>query len=104
MGPNLNPGKSTNDPSRIAFFSTLLNILVAGRKGILAWLLGCFALLADTIHGFPDTFASLLVLVGIWLSNRSERQSSTGLPVGLYMSFYGLGLRKRSQMLREGGD
>jgi cation diffusion facilitator family transporter len=70
----------TGDPSKIAFFSTLLNILVAGTKGILAWLSGSSALLADTIHGFSDTFASLLVLVGIWLS----KKKSTAFPWGLY--------------------
>jgi len=68
------------NPSRIALFSTLLNILVAGTKGILAWLSGSSALLADTIHGFSDTFASLLVLVGIWLSKRKSK----AFPWGLY--------------------
>jgi cation diffusion facilitator family transporter len=67
-------------PSKIAFLSTLLNILVAGTKGILAWLSGSSALLADTIHGFSDTFASLLVLVGIWISGKK----SEDFPWGLY--------------------
>ena len=80
MGPNQKPGKNSNDPLRIAFFSTLLNILVAGAKGILALLSGSSALLADTIHGFSDTLASLLVLVGIWLSKRK----SEAFPWGLY--------------------
>ena len=70
----------SDNPSKIAFLSTLLNILVAGTKGILAWLSGSSALLADTIHGFSDTFASLLVLVGIWISSRK----SEGFPWGLY--------------------
>jgi zinc transport system ATP-binding protein len=34
VGPDPNAGKNTNDPSRIAFFPTVLNILEAGRKGI----------------------------------------------------------------------
>jgi len=72
--------KDTKDLSRIAFFSSLLNILVAGTKGILAWLSGSSALLADTIHGFSDTVASLLVLVGIWLSKRKSK----AFPWGLY--------------------
>jgi len=72
--------RKRNDPSGIAFFSTLLNIFVAGTKGGLAWLSGSSALLADTIHGFSDTFASLLVLVGIWLSKRK----SEAFPWGLY--------------------
>jgi cation diffusion facilitator family transporter len=67
-------------PPKIALFSTLLNILVAGTKGVLAWFSGSSALLADTIHGFSDTFASLLVLVGIWLSKRK----SEDFPWGLY--------------------
>jgi cation diffusion facilitator family transporter len=70
----------SGDPSRIALFSALLNILVAGTKGILAWLSGSSALLADTIHGFSDTFASLLVLTGIWLSKRKSK----AFPWGLY--------------------
>jgi len=74
------PVKKNDDPSRIAFLSTLLNILVAGTKGILAWLTGSSALLADTIHGFSDTFASVLVLIGIWIS---KRRSGT-FPWGLY--------------------
>jgi cation diffusion facilitator family transporter len=72
--------KKSNDPSAIAFYSTLLNIFVAGTKGVLAWLSGSSALLADTIHGFSDTFASLLVLVGIWLSKRKSK----AFPWGLY--------------------
>ena len=72
--------KKTDAPSKIALFSTLLNILVAGTKGVLAWLSGSSALLADTIHGFSDTFASLLVLVGIWLS----KKRSEAFPWGLY--------------------
>jgi cation diffusion facilitator family transporter len=72
--------KKGDTPAKIALFSTLLNISVAGTKGALAWLSGSSALLADTIHGFSDTFASLLVLVGIWLSKRK----SEAFPWGLY--------------------
>lgn len=72
--------QKNEDPSRVAFYSTLLNILVAALKGILAWLSGSSALLADMIHGFSDTFASLLVLVGIWLSKKKSEE----FPWGLY--------------------
>lgn len=68
------------DPSKLALYSTVLNILVAGTKGVLAYLSGSSALLADTIHGVSDTFASLLVLVGIWFSQRK----SEDFPWGLY--------------------
>jgi cation diffusion facilitator family transporter len=80
MTKNKNFSEKNNDPSAIAFYSTLLNIFVAGMKGVLAWLSGSSALLADTIHGFSDTFASLLVLVGIWLSKRKSK----AFPWGLY--------------------
>jgi cation diffusion facilitator family transporter len=80
MEENKDVSKKSDTPSKIALFSTLLNILVAGTKGVLAWLSGSSALLADTIHGFSDTFASLLVLVGIWLSKRK----SEDFPWGLY--------------------
>jgi hypothetical protein len=72
--------EKNGDPSRIASYSAGLYALVALGKGILAWLSGSSALLADTIHGFSDTFASLLVLVGIWLSKRK----SEAFPWGLY--------------------
>jgi len=72
--------QKNEDPSRVAFYSTLLNILVAAMKGLLAWLSGSSALLADMIHGFSDTFASLLVLVGIWLSKKKSEE----FPWGLY--------------------
>ena len=80
MTKNQNFSRKNNGPSAIAFYSTLLNIFVAGTKGVLAWLSGSSALLADTIHGFSDTFASLLVLVGMWLSKRK----SEAFPWGLY--------------------
>jgi cation diffusion facilitator family transporter len=80
MTKKQNFSEKNNSPSRIALYSTLLNVLVAGAKGILAWFSGSAALLADTIHGFSDTFASLLVLVGIWLSKRK----SEAFPWGLY--------------------
>ena len=72
--------KESGDPSRVAFYSTLLNILVAATKGILAYLSGSSALLADMVHGLSDTLASLLVVAGIWLS----KKKSDDFPWGLY--------------------
>jgi divalent metal cation (Fe/Co/Zn/Cd) transporter len=72
--------EKNGDPSKIASYSAGVNALVASGKAILAWLSGSSALLADAIHGFSDTFASLLVLVGIWLSKRK----SEAFPWGLY--------------------
>jgi hypothetical protein len=80
MGEEQNSAEQLYDPSKIALYSALLNMGVAGAKGVLAWLSGSSALLADTIHGFSDTFASILVLVGIWLSKRK----SEAFPWGLY--------------------
>jgi len=73
-------GERNGNPSRVAFYSTLLNILVAATKGILAYLSGSSALLADTVHGLSDTLASLLVVAGIWLS----KKKSEDFPWGLY--------------------
>ena len=73
-------GEKSGNPSRVASYSTLLNILVAATKGILAYLSGSSALLADTVHGLSDTLASLLVVVGIWLS----KKKSEDFPWGLY--------------------
>jgi divalent metal cation (Fe/Co/Zn/Cd) transporter len=72
--------EKNRDPSRIASYSTVLNVLLTLAKATLAWVSGSSALLADTIHGFSDTFASLLVLVGIWLS----KKKSEAFPWGLY--------------------
>lgn len=73
------PGKN-DDPSRIALRSTLLYIGVTGTKGVLAWLSSSSALLADSIHGLSDVFASILVLVGMWFS----KKRSEAFPWGLY--------------------
>jgi cation diffusion facilitator family transporter len=72
--------EKNGDPPKIASYSTLLNILVAITKAILAWRSGSSALLADTIHEFSNALASLLVLVGIGLSKRR----SEAFPWGLY--------------------
>ena len=80
MIPDGRESRRNDDPSRIALYSTVLNFIVTGLKGVLAYLSGSSALLADTIHGFSDTFASLLVLVGIWLS----KKKAESFPWGLY--------------------
>lgn len=69
-----------NDPFGIAFRSTLLYVGVSVTKGVLAWLSGSSALLADTIHAFSDVLASILVIIGIWLSGKK----ATAFPWGLY--------------------
>jgi cation diffusion facilitator family transporter len=78
--PDQSPAGEDPDPSRVALYSTVLNILVAVSKAVLAHLSGSSALLADAIHGFSDTFASLLVLLGIWFSRRKSKD----FPWGLY--------------------
>jgi cation diffusion facilitator family transporter len=72
--------KFMNVPCKLALYSTGVNILVAATKGFFAWLSGSSALLADAIHGFSDTLASLLVLVGIWLAKKKSEE----FPWGLY--------------------
>ncbi len=80
MGKIEGAPERNRDPSRVASYSTILNVLVTLAKAVLAWLSGSSALLADTIHGFSDTFASLLVLAGIWLSEKKSK----AFPWGLY--------------------
>ncbi len=49
-------------------------------KGVLVSLSGSSALLADTIHAFSDVLASILVIIGIWLSGKK----AMAFPWGLY--------------------
>jgi cation diffusion facilitator family transporter len=80
MVTNQPPSGKKDDPSRVALYSTILNVFVAGAKGWLAYRSGSSALLADMVHGLSDTLASLLLLAGIWLS----KKKSEDFPWGLY--------------------
>ncbi|MFB3925690.1 MAG: cation diffusion facilitator family transporter [Syntrophales bacterium] len=70
----------TSAKTSVAFYSVLLNFMVAATKGILTFLSGSAALLADTIHGISDLVESIVVLIGI----RISAHESPEFPLGLY--------------------
>jgi cation diffusion facilitator family transporter len=61
-------------------YSLLVNLGLAGIKGGLAFFSGSLALAADAIHSATDVFASVAVLVGLFLSRRKSKT----FPYGLY--------------------
>jgi len=65
---------------RLGLYSILVNLLLVGIKGILAFLCGSAALMADTIHSFSDVISSATVLAGIKISKRKSK----AFPYGLY--------------------
>ena len=66
--------------TKIALFSTLLNTIITLFKGLLAYLSGSSALIAETVHSMSDLVGSLVVLTGI----RISRYKSKEFPLGLY--------------------
>ena len=65
---------------KVAFYSLAVNTFLVITKLYLAWLSGSLALQADAINSFIDIFASLALIVGIWLSGLK----SSKFPYGLY--------------------
>ena len=65
---------------KIGIYSVALNLLLVGIKGLLSFLSGSVALLADAIHSSSDVISSATVLVGIKISKRKSRN----FPYGLY--------------------
>ena len=67
-------------PERIAWLSILTNILLVTIKAILAFISGSLAIKADAIHSLSDVASSVIVLLGIKISERP----ASGFPYGLY--------------------
>jgi cation diffusion facilitator family transporter len=65
---------------RVAGYSVLLNLAVSITKGILAFISGSTALIADTVHGLADLVESIAVLIGLRLSSLQLPE----FPLGLY--------------------
>jgi cation diffusion facilitator family transporter len=65
---------------KIGVYSVALNLLLVGIKGLLSFLSGSVALLADAIHSSSDVISSATVLVGIKISKRKSKN----FPYGLY--------------------
>jgi membrane protease subunit HflK len=60
---------------RTSLISIGTNILLTCLKGILAFLSGSLAILADAYHSFSDLIVSCTVLIGVLLRLRSERKA-----------------------------
>jgi len=65
---------------KIGFYSIGVNLLLVAIKGVLAYLSGSVALVADTIHSSTDLISSITVLAGIKISKRKSKH----FPYGLY--------------------
>jgi len=65
---------------RLALYSLSLNLLLAAAKYLLYLYAGSTAVLAEAVHSLTDVVGSLLVIGGIFLSEKKSRQ----FPWGLY--------------------
>ena len=65
---------------KIGFYSIGVNLLLVALKGVLAYLSGSVALMADAIHSSTDLISSITVLAGIKISKRKSKH----FPYGLY--------------------
>ena len=65
---------------KIGVYSIGVNLLLVGIKGVLFFLSGSVALVADAIHSLTDVISSLTVFAGIKISKRKSKN----FPYGLY--------------------
>jgi len=65
---------------RIGAYSIGVNLILVGVKGLLGFLSGSVALIADAIHSSADVISSATVFAGIKISKRQSK----GFPYGLY--------------------
>lgn len=61
--------------------STIVMVVLSFMKGIIGFISGSVALLADAIHSFSDIFASIAVWLGLRLA---QKKPSERFPYGLY--------------------
>jgi cation diffusion facilitator family transporter len=66
---------------KAAIDSSLINLLLALFKGVIGFLSGSIALIADSIHSFSDIVVSLAVYIGLKLSMRMPDEK---FPYGYY--------------------
>jgi len=66
---------------RAAAISSVVTALLALTKGLVGFLSGSVALIADALHSFSDIFASLAVWLGLKLSRREPTEK---FPYGYY--------------------
>lgn len=65
---------------KTAWLSILTNLLLVGIKSAVAFVSGSLAVAADAIHSLSDVVSSVIILIGIKISQRPAR----GFPYGLY--------------------
>jgi cation diffusion facilitator family transporter len=80
QGPGRQDGPSEGRGKRIAIYSLVLNLLLAAAKYLLYLYGGSTAVLAEAVHSLTDVVGSLLVIGGMYLSEKKSMQ----FPWGLY--------------------
>jgi cation diffusion facilitator family transporter len=65
---------------RVAAYSLLLNIVLVSIKLALSQISGSLSLRADAVHSMVDVFASLALILGLFISSRKSKD----FPYGLY--------------------
>jgi len=65
--------------------SLLVNLAIAAGKGVVAFLTGSGALIAETLHSFADCGNQLLLLLGV---NRARQKPDASHPLGYGRSLY----------------
>jgi len=80
QGPGRRDKPSEKRGKRLATYSLLLNMLLSAAKYLLYLYAGSTAVLAEAVHSLTDVVGSLLVIGGIYLSEKKSRQ----FPWGLY--------------------
>jgi cation diffusion facilitator family transporter len=71
---------SMESSEKIGAYSIGVNLILVGIKGLLGFLSGSVALIADAIHSSTDVISSMTVLAGIKISKRKSKN----FPYGLY--------------------
>ena len=66
--------------TRLGWYSLGVNLFLLALNSLMAWYSGSLALMAETAHNILDILASVFVLLGLWLSQRKQRE----FPYGLY--------------------
>jgi cation diffusion facilitator family transporter len=76
---------SSNDSTAHILQSLMVNTLIAGAKGIGAFITGSGAMLAETIHSAADCTNQVLLLLGV---KRSQKPPSVHHPLGYGRDMY----------------
>ncbi len=80
IDPSANPPPQTHPVMRVAIYSLLFNLALAGIKFFLFAFSGSLALQADSVHTLVDVLASIALILGLKISEKR----SLSFPLGLY--------------------